>query len=189
MGLAAQGFYDAQPRTVTRASLWRVFDRIKILQMDSVNVLVRSHYLPLFSRLGAYPTRMLEEMAYGPPGKRTLFEYWAHEASLIPLSMQPLFRWRMERAARRLALGPRTSELLRTKPRFIESIARRIDENGPMTASSFENGRGSGSWWGWSEVKTALEYLFRSGRLTTATRTKSLERVYDTPSRVFPRIS
>lgn len=187
IALAAQGLYDAQPRSITPASLSRVIDRIKILQMDSVNVLVRSHYLPLFSRIGPYPRELLGQMAYGPPDRRTLFEYWAHEASLIPLWMQPLFRWRMERAVRRIALGPRTLELARTKPRFVESIVRRIDANGAMTASSFENSRGSGSWWGWSEVKTALEYLFRSGRLTTANRTTSFERVYDLPSRVFPR--
>lgn len=187
IALAAQGFYDAPPRSITPASLAGVIDRIKILQMDSVNVLVRSHYLPLFSRMGPYAPKLLEEMAYGPPGRRALFEYWAHEASLIPLWMQPLFRWRMERAVRGISIGPRTSELARTKPRFIESILRRIDAHGAMTASSFESGRGSGSWWGWSEVKTALEYLFRSGRLTTANRTKSFQRVYDLPSRVFPR--
>lgn len=149
-------------------------------------MLVRSHYLPLFSRLGAYPLKLLDEMAYGSPAARTLFEYWAHEASLIPISMQPLFRWRMDRASRRISLGPRTLELVRSKPRFIESIARRIEDNGPMTASLFENGRGTGSWWGWSDVKTALEYLFRSGRLTTATRTKTFERVYDITRRVLP---
>ncbi|MDQ6931589.1 MAG: winged helix DNA-binding domain-containing protein [Candidatus Eremiobacteraeota bacterium] len=186
LALAAQGFYDGQPRSITRASLARVLERVKILQIDSVNVLVRSNYLPLYSRLGAYPLELLDEMAYGSSATRTLFEYWAHEASLIPLSMQPLFRWRMDRASRRIALGPRTLELVRTKPRFIKTIERRIQDNGPMTASLFENGRGSGSWWGWSDVKTALEFLFRAGRLSTATRTKTFERVYDITSRVLP---
>ncbi|MDQ6825616.1 MAG: winged helix DNA-binding domain-containing protein, partial [Candidatus Eremiobacteraeota bacterium] len=186
IALAAQGFYDAPPARVTRRSLVRVLDRIKILQIDSVNVLVRSHYMPMFSRLGPYPVTLFHEIAYGPQKRRELFEYWGHEASLMPLSMQPLFRWRMERAQRRVALGTRTSELLRVKPRYVESIVRRIERDGPKTASAFEGPRGTGTWWGWSDVKIALEYLFRCGRLTTAARTKSFERIYDIPERVLP---
>src|SRR6188768_2354021 len=97
IALAAQGFADRAPSgSVDVRLIRRVLGRIGLLQIDSVNVLVRTQYLPLYSRLGPYPARILETLAYQ---KRELFEYWGHEASFLPVATQPLFRWRMAHAA------------------------------------------------------------------------------------------
>jgi len=185
IALAAQGFGDARPRgAVDRRHLRRVLARVGLIQLDSVNVLVRSHYLPLFSRLGAYPTKLLEEAAWGR--ERELFEYWGHEASLLPLATHPLLRWRMERARRRIGTWRRMAELARDRPRIINDTRRAIADRGPTAASEFDGGKGVGSWWGWSDVKIALEYLFWCGEITTAHR-RNFERVYDLTERVLPR--
>jgi uncharacterized protein YcaQ len=184
LGLQAQGFYDPLPARPNRASLKRTLERVNLFQIDSVNVLVRSHYLPLFSRVGPYPVGLLQDAAWGPPSKRALFEYWAHEASLVPLAFRPLFEWRMQRARTGRGTWGRVGAM-RSKKKFVDSIRRRIELEGPATASSFKDSRGEGSWWGWSDVKVALEYLFWAGVLTTATRTTSFERVYDLAERVF----
>ena len=186
IALAAQGFDRARPEgAVDYGHLRRVIARIGLLQIDSVNVVSRAHYLPLFSRLGAYPRGVLEAAAWGPKPRR-LFEAWAHEASLLPVEHQPLLRWRMARAREgrggykglRAFAGPRRAEA--------DALLRRIEQDGPLTASALES-RGEGGWWGWSEGKRALEWLFAAGLLTTATRTASFERVYDLPERVLPR--
>jgi uncharacterized protein YcaQ len=168
---------------VDRRHLRRVLARTALLQIDSVNVLTRAHYLPLFSRLGAYPRALLEAAAWRRP--RSLFEYWAHEASLLPLDLHPLLRWRMARAEHgdtwtglRAFAGPRRGEA--------DALLRRIETDGPLAASDLDGPRGEGGWWGWSEGKRALEWLFWSGRITTATRRGSFERVYDLTERVIP---
>lgn len=100
LALAAQGFSGRQsPAPVKSGQLNRLIERLGVLQIDSVNALVRSHYLPLFSRLGAYSSELLDQAAWSQGRRRSLFEYWGHEASLLPLSMYPLLRWRMQRAA------------------------------------------------------------------------------------------
>jgi uncharacterized protein len=185
IALAAQGFADPAPRArVDRRLLRRVFDRVGAIQIDSVNVLVRSHYLPAYSRLGAYDPALLERAAYGRA--RTLFEYWGHEASLLPIELQPYLRWRMERAKRGLGTWGRIAQLVRGEPRVLERLRATIAERGPLSASQFEGARGSGSWWGWSDVKIGLEALFWCGEITTAYR-KGFERVYDLPERVLPQ--
>jgi hypothetical protein len=182
--LAAQGFADPAPRGgVTRRHLARVFARTGLVQIDSVNVLVRSHYLPLFSRLGPYDATLLERAAYGRD--RTLFEYWGHEASLLPLASQPLLRWRMERARRGIGTYGRVARMVTEERAVLDRLRAEIGRRGPVAASAFEGARGKGSWWGWSEVKLGLEALFWCGEITTATR-KGFERVYDLPERVFP---
>jgi hypothetical protein len=184
IALAAQGFADPAPRAaVDRRGLARVLGRIGILQIDSVNVLVRSHFLPLFSRLGAYDPALLEREAYG--AKRSLFEYWAHEASLVPLMLQPSLRWRMERARGAVGTWGRIARVIAEQPGLLERLKAEIAERGPMAASEFEGARGSGSWWGWSDVKVALEGLFWCGEITTLRR-KGFERVYDLTERVIP---
>ena len=184
VALLAQGFYDPVPARPTRAALQKALARTKVFQIDSVNVLVRSHYLPLFSRIGPYPFELLQDAAWGAKSKRTLFEYWAHEASLIPLDSRPLFAWRMERAREGSGMWGRMTAM-RSKRKFVESVFARIERDGAAAASSFKEARGTGSWWGWSDVKIALEYLFWAGRLTAASRTSGFERIYDLPERVF----
>ena len=183
--MRAQGFYDAAPARPTRAALSRVLARVNLFQIDSVNVLVRSHYLPLFSRIGPYPFELLQDAAWGRPSKRALFEYWGHEASLIPLDYRPLFVWRMERALHGRGMWRHISEI-RSKKKLVREVLARIEAEGAAAASSFKDARGTGAWWGWSDVKRVLEYLFWSGQVTCARRTNGFERIYDIPQRVFP---
>lgn len=186
IALAAQGFAKERPPRIDRRQVGRVVDALGLLQIDSVNVLARAHYLPLFSRLGPYSPEFLERAAWGRRSERRLFEYWGHEASLLPLAQQPLLRWRMERARRGEGIYRRLALLARERPDFIDAVLREVAERGPLSASELgEGSRGRSAWWGWSEGKRALEYLFWSGAVTTATR-RNFERVYDLPERVLP---
>lgn len=185
IALAAQGFADPQPRgAIDRRLLKRVLARVGVLQIDSVNVVVRSHFLPVFSRLGSYDPALLERAAYGRD--RILFEYWGHEASLLPLEVQPLLRWRMELAKRGLGTWGHVARIIAEQPAVLRRVRDEIVARGPLPASAFDGARGKGSWWGWSDTKTALEALFWCGEITTASR-KGFERVYDLPERVLPR--
>ena len=185
IALAAQGFGAPRPTgAVDPRHLRRVLGHTQLLQIDSVNVLARAHYLPLFSRLGAYPQGLLDRAAWSRP--RGLFEYWAHEASLLPLELHPLLRWRMARAERGEGMWTRLRTYAGERRGEAEAIVRRIEAEGPLAASDFGGGEGRSGWWEWSDAKTALEWLFWSGRVTTATRRASFERVYDLPERVIP---
>jgi len=164
-----------------------VIERLALHQIDSVNVLVRAHYLPLFARLGAYPRELLDQAAWGPKSKRRLFEYWAHEASLLPLDLHPLLRWRMARAERGIGVWGNVKPFAAEKRAEADALLKRIADEGPLAASDIAETRGQGGWWGWSDTKQALEYLFWSGLITTATRRTSFERVYNLPERVLPR--
>ena len=189
IALAAQGFGRARPgRAAGPAALRRALEHVQLLQIDSVNVLTRAHYLPLFSRLGDYPRAVLDTAAWSPPGKRPrqLFEYWAHEASLLPFDLQPLLRWRMARALRGEGVWKNVAEHGSTRRAHAEALLGRIREEGPMAASEVGEAKGPGGWWGWSDAKRSLEWLFWSGQLTTATRKSSFERLYDLPERVLP---
>lgn len=161
-----------------------VFARIGLVQIDSVNVIVRSHYFPLFSRLGRYDVTLLERLVWEKRGRK-LFEYWGHEASLIPLALHPLFRWRMARARDGEGTWGHIATIAREQPAFVRNILREVERRGPLASGDLaEHRSGGGGWWGWSEVKIALEYLFWSGALTTAKR-RNFERLYDLPERVF----
>jgi len=176
IALAAQGF-GRRPAEVGRRQILQTIDRLGLLQIDSVNVVSRSHYLPLFSRLGAYDRTILERLAWGP--RPALFEYWAHEASLLPLRLRPLLQWRMEDAANGVGLWRGVAKFLREHPEFVDRALDEIRRRGPLSASELELGeRGAGGWWGWSPSKRALEGLFWTGQLTTATRRGTFERVY-----------
>jgi uncharacterized protein YcaQ len=159
---------------------------LHLIQMDSVNVLQRAHFLPLYSRLGPYPTGLIERAAYRKP--RELFEFWGHEASLITVDLQPLFRWRMARAAE-FAWGNMT-RIAAEQPELVARVLDQVRERGPITAAEIEHDapRSTDNWgWNWSVVKRALEWLFYSGQVTAAERTTSFARRYDLTERVLPR--
>jgi uncharacterized protein YcaQ len=184
--LAAQGFTDAKPGGATdMRHLRRVLRRLHLIQMDSVNVLQRAHFMPLYSRLGPYPVELLERAAYRKP--RELFEFWGHEASLITTDLQPLFRWRMSRAAD-FAWGSMV-RISREQPELIAWVLDEVRGRGPITAAEIEHDapRRKDHWgWNWSVVKQAMEWLFYTGQVTAAERTTSFARRYDVPERVLP---
>ncbi len=184
VALAAQGFLDPAPKgPVTRRHVRRVFARTHLLQMDSVNVFERAHHLPLYSRLGPYDPELLHRMAYRD---RELFEYWGHEASLLPVSLHPLLRWRMARAEAMEEGWGGVLRIMREQPEVVERVLVRLQDEGPSTAGELrESDRPGGSWWSRSEQKLALEYLFWAGRVSTSTR-RGFERVYDLTERVLP---
>ena len=187
IALAAQGFGAPRPDKPNQGHLRRTLERLGLHQIDSVNVLVRAHYLPAFSRLGAYDRGLLDRAAWARSKRdRRLFEYWAHEASLLPFEMHPLLRWRMA-AADRGEIGWRSLRAYAGERRpEAEAILDRIRAEGPLAASDFDEGKGQGGWWGWGHTKQALEWLFWAGHITTATRRPSFERVYDLSERVIP---
>ena len=182
--IAAQGFLAAPPAgKADRRHLARVLSRIGVLQMDSVAVLARAHYMPLFSRLGAYPTSLLDEAAWGR--KRSLFEFWGHEASLLPMAMHPLFRWRMEDAASGRTTWAFLAKFAKEEHRYIAAVLAHITAEGATAASALEGPKRAPGWWQWSHAKHALEYLFWTGQVTTASR-RGFERIYDLTERVIP---
>ena len=189
IALAAQGFGARRPEHPGAAHLRRTLDRLHLHQIDSVNVLARAHYLPPFSRLGSYDRSDLDRLAWGPKRQRRLFEYWGHEASLLPLDLHPLLRWRMAAAqqADRGEAGWGRMRVYATERRAeAMALLERIRIAGPLATSDFEAHKGQSGWWEWSDTKRALEWLFWAGHITTATRRGSFERVYDLTERVIP---
>ncbi len=186
IALAAQGFGAPRPPQVSRGHLARTVARLGLHQIDSVNVLARAHYLPAFSRLGCYDRTLLDRAAWGRKSDRRLFEYWAHEASLLPLALHPLLRWRMARADRGESGWKSMRAFAAERRSEAEALLARILEHGPMAASDFEHGRSRPGWWEWGAAKQALEFLFFAGHITTATRRGSFERVYDLTERLIP---
>jgi len=196
LALAAQGFGRPRPTgRVDARHLRRAIDDVGLLQLDSVNVFCRSHYMPVYSRLGAYPRQALDRLAWHENGKgktrrarqRDLIEYWGHEASLLPVDLQPLLRWRMARADALAWKG--VARIAAEQPQLLEFVLDMVRKRGPIRASELAaNGRRRepGEMWSWSEEKTALEYLFFSGRVCAARRV-NFERLYDLPERVLPR--
>jgi uncharacterized protein len=190
IALAAQGFADPRPSGApTMRHLQRVVDRVALIQVDSVNVLTRSHYLPAYSRLGPYDAGLLDRARDRAP--RRLVEYWAHEASLLPPSTIPLLRWRMDRWREEAWGGMKRVQ--RDHADVVEAVRREVEAHGPMTARQVEARlahdapRERDQWgWNWSVVKQALEHLFWSGQVTSAGRTTQFERRYAVPARVFP---
>jgi len=145
-------------------------------------VLVRAHYFPAFSRLGPYEAGLLDRMAYK---KRELFEYWGHEASLMPVELYPLMRARMERAKRGEMWGG-IARFAKENKKYIEAVLAEVRDRGPLAASDLsEKGARGEKWWGWAPGKTAMEWLFWTGALTASSR-RNFERLYDLPERVIP---
>ncbi len=186
--LAAQGLGVPKPEAATKRHLLATVQRLGLLQIDSVNVLVRAHYFPPFSRIGPYPTEWLDDLAYR---KRRLFEYWGHAASLIPVNLFPSLRWRMEQAKHGIGVYRGLVNFAKEKAGLIQEVLEVIRQDGPSGAGDVEKAirqeelaRKAG-WWEWSDSKIALEWLFWSGQVTTSTR-RNFERIYDLTERVFP---
>ena len=187
--LAAQGFADPPPAgAVSRRHLARVLGRVQLLQLDSVNVAVRAHYAPVFSRLGPYEQALLDEAAWAqsPRRPRLLVEAWAHEASLVPVADWPLVM-----AAGRRRWWKNYGVLVDQHPLLVEDVLAAVKELGPVSAGELEEalgqpGRRAGtSWWERSTVKRVCEFLFGTGVLVTGNR-RHFQRLYDLPERVLP---
>ena len=187
MALAAQGFSGRLgPATIKPAHLNRMIERLGVLQVDSVNAVVRSHYLPLFSRLGHYTPMLLEQAAWSQGRRRSLFEYWGHEASLLPMALYPLMRWRMARARQGQGIYAQMARFGREQQAIIQRVLRTVEQQGAVGAGSLSTREErAGPWWDWSDEKHALEWLFAAGLVTVAGR-RGFERLYDLPERVIP---
>jgi uncharacterized protein len=187
IALAAQGFgVPKLERPVTMRDVQAVTNRLAQFQIDSINVVTRAQFMPLFSRLGPYDPALLERAAYRSP--RRLFEYWGHAASLIDISLQPLLRFRMQPGFRDVWTG--VERVARENADLIPFIREEVAARGPISARELEiaEQRDRSNWgWNWSRVKTILEWLFYVGEVTSAYRNAQFERVYDLPERVIPR--
>ena len=192
LAIAAQGLGGHGPSrqrpvdTADRRHLRRVLDHTALFQIDSVNVLARAHFLPAYSRPGKYDPKALDGMAYK---HRELFEYWGHEAALMPVDLHPLLRWRMKRAEAGQGMWKGVARIAHEQPAFVEQVYDDVVTHGPVSAGqdADDTARSVEQWgWNWSPAKTALEYLFWCGRITTASR-KNFERRYDLPERVLPK--
>jgi uncharacterized protein len=187
IAITAQGADKSNAReTASRAEVRKLIDKLGVLQIDSVNVLARAHQLPVYSRLGVYDACDLDHLAYNGRSRK-LFEYWGHAASLMPVEMQPLFRWRMQKAADGKGVYGGLVRFAAEKKSLIRDVRREIEVRGPTAAGDLEahSNRRAG-WWTWSDAKTALEWLFWTGELTTSTRRATFERIYDLTERVLP---
>ncbi len=185
LALAAQGF--DQPRTKSKSSTSDVvalFTKLGVVQIDSVNVLVRSQELPLFSRLGNHDRNAISKATE----LRKIFEYWGHEAAHLPVEIQPLFRWKMNAARTgRLKHWGLTSFYVENKA-FVKRILKHVEVNGSTSARELSTRTTKkSSWWDWDKSKTALEYLFLTGQLMSRGRGTDFARIYDTPERVLPK--
>src|SRR5215813_13010645 len=185
IALAAQGFTDPRPTgAVSMRHLRRVVGRIGLIQIDSVSVLQRAHYMPLFSRLGPYPTDLLDRACGRAP--RVLWEYWGHQASLAPVELEPYLRWRMANASRDAWAGVR--RVVVDRPDLVRWVLDEVRDKGPVTSADIETDVPKRDNWGWnwSDTKRALAFLFHSGQIAAARRNGSFARLYDLPERVLP---
>jgi len=180
VALAAQGFADARPSgRVDRRHLRRVLDRIGLIQIDSVNVLVRSQELPLFARLGPHPRSLIPDAA----AAGELFEYWVHEASHVPSAHHHLYRWHMQGEHKSSSYH----QLEQRRPGFVADVLRRVTDEGPLASADLEQRVGKkGTWWDWDDGKVALEHLFWTGRVSARRRPTDFARLYDLTERVIP---
>jgi uncharacterized protein len=187
IAIVSQSADDGQSRdSATRADVRRLIEKLGVLQIDSVNVLARAHLLPVYSRLGVYDTADIDTLAYDGR-RRKLFEYWGHAASYLPVGMQPLFRWRMANAAAGKGIYGGIARFGVERKALINQLRSEIEKRGPVAVGDFEahENRKAG-WWGWSDAKSALEWMFWAGELTTSTRRATFERIYDLTERVLP---
>lgn len=189
LAITAQGLHRTVSTTALSASPSKISttaQRLGLVQIDSVNVLARAHLLALYARVGAFDPACLHRAAYGGR-RRKLFEYWGHEASLLPVETQPLWRWRMADARAGTGLYGGLVRFRKENAKFIDAVLAEIETRGPLSAGELTGGGSSrGSWWSWSEGKRAIEWLFWAGLVSTSTRRNTFERVYDLTERVLP---
>jgi uncharacterized protein YcaQ len=184
IALVAQGFRDPRHTRATMRTFDRTLRRTGVLQIDSVNVLQRAHYMPLFSRMGPYDVDLLRRASERHP--RRLVEYWAHVAAFMPVDLWPHMRHRMRAYEER----GHEWEAIRHNPDLVDSLIAEVAERGASTPRDLDDGlpRKKEHWgWNWSDTKKVLEYLFASGQLAIAGRNQHFERLYDLPERVIPR--
>jgi hypothetical protein len=182
LAIAAQGLAGRPPKA-GGTELLAMVRRLGVVQLDSVNVLARSHYLVAWARLGAYEPAAFDELSHAAP--RRVFEYWGHEASLLPVELQPALRWRMARAKDE-AWG--RMRAIAKKRALVGKVLAAVADGGPVRAGEISipaKPKAERGWWAWSEAKTAIEWLFWSGQVTAASR-RQFERLYDLPERVLP---
>jgi uncharacterized protein len=183
IALVAQGFRDPRHSVPTMRTFNRTLARTAVLQIDSVNVLQRAHYMPLFSRMGPYDTELLRRAAEKKP--RRIVEYWAHVAAFMPVDLWPHMRHRMHGFRER---GHEWAAI-RHRPELVGSLLAEVRERGASTPRDLDDGlpRSKQHWgWNWSETKKVMEYLFASGELAVSGRNQQFERLYDLPERVIP---
>lgn len=183
IAIAAQGLATPRPTgRIDKRHLRKVLDNIGLIQIDSVNVLVRSQELPLFSRLGNHPRSLIADAT----ANGELFEYWGHEAAHIPTQHHHLFRWRMEHAKRGEMWGS-LAELHQKNPAFVADVLQRVKNEGPVVAGDLRTRIGpKNSWWDWDTGKQALEFLFWCGEITAQRRVSDFARMYDINERAIP---
>jgi len=187
LALAAQGFDTSRPKTkVTQRHVDALISRLGVIQIDSVNVLVRSQELPLFSRLGNHNRNAIPKATE----QQKLFEYWGHEAAHLPVEIHPLFRWKMEAARLGKAKHWGLTSFYDDNKAFVRRMLKHVEKNGPTTSRELSTRtEKKGTWWDWDEAKVALEYLFLTGQLMSRGRGTDFARIYDTPERVLiPKI-
>ncbi|MEY4401939.1 MAG: hypothetical protein RL072_1804 [Actinomycetota bacterium] len=184
LALGAQGF--AGPRSRAKSKTTEAISVIKqlgVVQIDSVNVLVRSQELPLFARLGDHDRAAIPKAT--AQGK--IFEYWGHEAAHLPVELQPLFRWKMHAARTGKVKHWGLTSFYDDNKSYVKRVLKHVERHGPVTARALSTRtEKKGTWWDWDEAKTALEYLFLTGELMSRGRGTDFARIYDTPERVLP---
>ena len=189
LALAAQGFDTPRPADkATQRHVNSLISRLGVIQIDSVNVLVRSQELPLFSRLGNHDRNAIPKATES----QKIFEYWGHEAAHLPVEIHPLFRWKMEAARLGKARHWGLTSFYDDNKAFVKRMLKHVETNGPTTARELstrteKRGADKKTWWDWDESKTALEYLFLTGQLMSRGRGTDFARIYDTPERVLPK--
>ena len=179
MAINATGLGRARPTDPVGADHYRTaLGQVGVVQLDSVNVLARAHYLPFFSRLGAYPRDLLDQWLWT---SGELFEYWGHERSLMPIGHRPFLVHRMRETPRGWI-----DSVNYDNPEYVEQVRLEVAEKGPLRVSDLsEPGKSGGSWWGHNMGKRALEWLFWKGAVTVADRPNFI-RWFDVPERVHP---
>jgi hypothetical protein len=185
IALAAQGFDTARPKTkATQRHVDALIARLGVIQIDSVNVLVRSQELPLFARLGNHDRNAIPKATT----QQKLFEYWGHEAAHLPVELHPLFRWKMDAARTGKVTHWGLTSFYEENKAFVKRTLKHVEKNGPTTSRELSTRtEKKGTWWDWDEAKVALEYLFLTGELMSRGRGSDFARVYDVPERVLPQ--